>query len=512
MSGWERLQRVEDAWPGVFAALGLLAALLALRWFVLPADRRKNTTSPALFLLGALALHPLATAIGADGMLRSTLGVFTLVFFALGGTGLLNVFAFDLVFRRARVPSVVRDVVQALALFVLLLVMLRRSGVDLFSLVTTSAVVTAIIGLALQNTIANLFAGVTLPLEHTLAIGDWIRVNGHIGRIVEISWRATSLVTKDGDVVCVPNSQLLAAEVHNYSRPTAYHRVWLRVGFHYRHPPNEVRRVLLEAVRGAPGVLAMPDADCFPVEFSESAVTYALRYWIEDFEREEPISGEVRARIWYAAQRAGLEIPFPIRTIVNASPSAERLDAERAEESVERLAALGHVFLLAPLDDADRELLAAGMRRERFGASEPIIHQGDPGYSLYLVQSGEIGVFLTLDGAQRQVARLGPGDFFGEMSLMTGEPRQASCTALTDAVCWVVDHAVFRRVLDAKPKLAEELSAVLAARQAMLDGERDGLSAAARARRAAEAQSHLLARIQGFFHLGGERGTPPARH
>jgi small-conductance mechanosensitive channel/CRP-like cAMP-binding protein len=501
--GWELLQQVAgaEARPGVVAALVALGVLLALRWAVLTADRRRNTTFPITFLVLALVLHLGTAATGVTGTGRAALHLLAIAFLALGGTGLLAVVFFDLVLGRARVPSILRDLAQGLMLFVLLLVLLRRSGVELFSLVTTSAVVTAIIGLALQSTIANLFAGLTLPLERRLNIGDWVQVGGHVGRIGEISWRATSLVTKDGDTVVVPNAHLLASEVINYSKPTTLHRTSLRVGFHYRHPPNEARRVVLEAVRGTPEVLAAPEPDCFPVEFAESALTYAVRYWIADFERLEPIDGEVRARIWYAAQRAGLEIPFPIRSIVNVSPTEARLLAQQAEEASERLAALARVDLFVPLDEEDRRLLAAGMRRVRFAAGEQIIRQGEAGDSLYVIHSGDIAVHLTLDGVHRQVARLGAGDFFGEMSLVTGEPRQASCTAITDVACYVIDHAVFRRLLDAKPKLAEDLSAVLVARQVTLDGEREGLSAEARTRRAAEAQRNLLARIRGFFLL-----------
>ena len=76
----------------------------------------------------------------------------------------------------------------------------------------------------------------------------------------------------------------------------------VRIGFHYRHPPNEVRRVLLAAVRDTPGVANHPPPDCGPGDFGESAIEYGLRYWTADFAHDTTIDEEVRARLWYAAQ------------------------------------------------------------------------------------------------------------------------------------------------------------------------------------------------------------------
>src|SRR5262249_17532367 len=143
----------------------------------------------------------------------------------------------------------------------------RRSGVNLLSLVTTSAVLTAVIGLSLQNTIANMFAGLSLQLDHTLNVGDWIQMANWIGRITHIKWRSTFIVTRDGNNVILPNSELLRQEVLNFSKPTGVHRSTVKVSFAYRHPPREVARVLVDALRGLTDILPDPAPDCLPVEF-----------------------------------------------------------------------------------------------------------------------------------------------------------------------------------------------------------------------------------------------------
>jgi CRP-like cAMP-binding protein len=228
--------------------------------------------------------------------------------------------------------------------------------------------------------------------------------------------------------------------------------------------------------------------------FGDSAIVYALRVWIDDFLRSDPIDGEVRARIWYAARRAGLEIPYPIRTLVGPSGVAE-------DEGAGRRRALDRVDLFAPLDDESRTRVANGLRERRFAAGEDIIRQDAPGDSLFIVDRGLVDVRVHVDGTYRSLARLGPGQFFGEMSLMTGEPRQATCTAVTDTVCYVLDQATFRCVLDARPSLAEEISGILASRHEELTASRDDLSAESLLRRTRETRSRLLDAIRRAFQI-----------
>jgi CRP-like cAMP-binding protein len=250
------------------------------------------------------------------------------------------------------------------------------------------------------------------------------------------------------------------------------------------------------------GVLANPPADVVVDEFGDSAVVYGLRYWINDIAREDVIEGEVRTRVWYAAQRARLEIPFPIRSVYMTHVTDEQLTREQELEFLERVAALSRIDLFAPLEEHDRETLAKGMRHVSFARGEEIIRQGEPGDSLYLIHEGEVSVRLNVEGVEREVATLDAGKFFGEMSLLTGEPRRATCSAKNDVQCYVVDQRAFRLILDAKPSIAEEISSLLGTRQMALEGEREGLSAEVRARRAADASSRVLSKIRDFFHLG----------
>jgi small-conductance mechanosensitive channel/CRP-like cAMP-binding protein len=492
---WARFERFAPVWAETWGVLAALVVLVALRRMV-DVDARSRTRTPGLFLLAALLFRAgvsMASSMDAGsivGVLR-LLAVLCLIvaLVAMGG-----IVFFDLLLRRHPVPTVVRDTAQLVVVGVIFVGILYEHGFDPVSLAATGGVLTAVVGFALQSTIANVFAGVALPLEGQLAIGDWIEVDGHTGRIREMRWRSTTVVTKTGDTIILPNNQLITTTVLNYSRPSPIHRTAIRVSFHYRHPPNEVKAVLLDAVRGMPGLLAEPAPDTFPIEFAESAVTYVLRVWIDDFLRLEPIEGEVKTRVWYAARRAKLEIPYPIRTIVGASAEVEDVTGSR-------VAALERVDLFAPLDGESRTRLASALHEQRFGIGEDIIRQDAPGDSLFIIARGRVEVRVSVDGAHRRLATLGPGQFFGEMSLMTGAHRTATCTALTDTVCYVIDQPAFRCVLDTRPSLAEDISSILAERQVELDESREGLGVEARARRARDARSHLLTAIRRAFAI-----------
>lgn len=500
-----KLGEVAYSWIGLAATLVTIVVVLFLRR-LLPPGVRKHGRVPLFFLvlslLVRLAALPIAAVLGDSTPLR-VIAFLGLIFLAFGIVGAAGMVIFDILLARTRIrtATIVRDLLTGVALVVTIFAIVKSSGVNLWSIVTTSAVLTAVIGLALQSTMSNLFAGLSLQSDAALGAGDWIRVGEYVGRIQQVKWRTTDLVTKDGDQVSIPNGQLITTTIVNYSKPTHATRRTIKLGFAYRHAPNNVKQVLLEAARTTPGVLPTPEADCVCLDFGPSEIVYALRFYIDDFGRDAPIEGEVRTRVWYAARRAGLEIPYPQR-VVTTMAATDEAEAERQQAAEKRRTALRRAEIFAPLEDADREVLASGMRRASFATGEEIIRQGQPGDSLFLVRKGEVVVRVDVEGATKDVATLNPGDVFGEMSLVTGEPRAATCVAQGDVDCFIVDRDTFQQLLESRPEVADAISSVLAHRQADLAIQREGLSAEAAARREAETRAKLLTRIKGYFHLG----------
>ncbi len=508
MSLWARLLDLTASSPftGTWmspatAVLSLLALIGARR--LLPLNERHHGRSIFVFLtagfvfgLFRLGLYALGAGQTTAGVL---LGILTTFCVAIGvvGTGII-VFLIVVPGRlRVRVPSIVRDSVQAAAFVLIAFGALSQSGVNVASLITTAGVLTAVIGLALQNTIANLFAGLMLNMDRELSEADWVQVGQRLGQIVQIRWRSTILRTLDDDIVLVPNSQMLSGEVYNYSRPSSRTRVWLRVTLPYQHAPNYVREFLADTAKEAPGVLADPPPDALVAEFNDAGIAYWVRFWIDTVARKRDVEGEVLSRIWYATKRADMQLPFPTRQVYTLSDVDEKKTAADTDRMA-RQRAVESVDLFAPLAPVERERLAEGMHRFSFARGERILRQGEPGDSLYIIESGEVRVSLAGDGSDHAITLLKAGDFFGETSLMTGAPRSATCTAATDVVIYVVDRAIAREVLASRPEVAEEMSAILATRQAELAKRGDQRTAHARS---PEHRKRILTLIRDFFDL-----------
>src|SRR4029079_9561411 len=269
------------AWPFPAIAIALLLVLSFLRPVVDAAERGRVKagilfTGSYLVLTLAFGLlgRPLPTPTQHDWLrVMSVL----LLCFAMVIAGSLLVF--DVALRRRQIPRIMQDLVQGVAYFIVAAIILTRSDVDVTRVFTASVLTTAVLGLALQDTLGNVMAGLALQLERDFEVGDWInvgdRANPIVGRIRRIRWRLTTIVARNGDLMLIPNSAITRAMLTNFSRPTTAHRQWVYIRVHFRHPPARVREVVVEAVRALSFVRAEPAPDCLLWEFREDASTYA---------------------------------------------------------------------------------------------------------------------------------------------------------------------------------------------------------------------------------------------
>jgi small-conductance mechanosensitive channel/CRP-like cAMP-binding protein len=485
------------------AAIGVgvagLALLIVGRAMLSANERPRLRLALIFFTLYFVTLPLRAALLAADLEVHydeaQLLGTVMLTWGIIGVAGLI---LFDFATRRLGVPKIIRDLSTIIAMVIALVVLLRQSGVNLLSIITTSAVLTAVIGLALQDTLGNLLSGVALQLEGSISIGDWIRVEDKpIGRVREIRWRSTVIQTKNGDLVIIPNGMMTKGVITNFNKDELENRRWVYFSVGLREPPNEVQRIVIEALRGVPNVSTVTPPDCIVWAFKESVIEYAVRYRLVDYLPDDPTDSEVRKRIWYSLARHGIEIPFPAHNVVVTQQEASRTRKSERELRV-RMDALHKVTIFAPLDEPEREKLAHTLRHEVYGRGEVILRVGDPGDSLYVIRLGEVAVKIGHDGLEKEVARLRGGEFFGEMSLLTGAKRAATVVAVTDAECFVVDRAAFQEILQSKGSLAAEIATLLHARERALHGNQAELSAEAAARLARE-QQDLFARIKSFF-------------
>jgi CRP-like cAMP-binding protein len=358
-------------------------------------------------------------------------------------------------------------------------------------LLTTSAVSAVVIGFALQDTLGNAFAGLAIQSEKPFHVGHWIRVGDFEGRVAEVTWRATKLRTKSGNFVIVPNNVVSKEAITNYSEPATPTRVEVEVGASYLTAPNAVKSAIGEALTNCPRALKTPPPDVILGAFDSSAITYRVRFWIEDYERDEAARDQVRTAIYYAFARHGIEIPWPIQVQYERT-STEPDAAARVQE---REGLLAGVDLFATLSEDLRREIATVTVSRMFGDGEAIVRQGEPGHSMFIVGSGRALVVMEPD--RREVATIERGGYFGEMSLLTGEPRTATVLARGDTFIIEIDAQLFRALGATSPQAVEQVAVAAATRRTELDELRANAAGSV----VADAPASFLGRMRRFLRL-----------
>jgi small-conductance mechanosensitive channel/CRP-like cAMP-binding protein len=371
-------------------------------------------------------------------------------------------------------------------------------AVELTPFLATSAVVGAVVGLALQDTLGNLFAGIALHSEAPVHVGDWVRVGDRDGRVEQVSWRAMRMRTWDGDTLTVPNNEVARHAVLNYSHPRAPHSRVIGIGVNYHTPPNRVISVLRKVLDQV-GLPVEPPSTVRVVGYHESAIHYEVRYYFGGYEDYRRLESELYRLIWYHFRRHGIEIPFPVRDVFlhRAAPAVQ--SRETPAERLER--ALRTVDLFRPLSDDELRRVMARSRPLHYAAGERVIEEGSPGDSFFIIDQGQVLVSKRMGGANREIARLMEGQFFGEMALLTGERRSATIEAATDVDLFMIDKPAFQDILAANPTIAVDISTLLSERREALTQAEDDLTAPLLTSGAGELKNDILGRIRAYFGL-----------
>ena len=398
----------------------------------------------------------------------------------------------------SRYPKLLVDILRLI--LVLVGACFVISGVwnkDLGGLLTAVGISSIVLGLALQNTLDNVMAGIAVLFEQPFQVGDWVTVGSITGEVMEMNWRSVRVRTRGRDLVVVPNSVIGKETLINLSRPTRVHAEAHVLGFSYGDPPNEVKRVLLEVARATRGVLAEPAPAVRTVNYAAWAIEYQVRYFIEDYARQQEINDEFMTRVWYAARRSRLTIPFPTQTSYEFHPEPPRPAPARPAAEV-----LAQVPLFAPLAPDELAALADECERLDFGNGERVVRQGDAGDALYVVLAGTALVATVADGGDaREVARLSRGEFFGEMALLTGEARSASVSAAGDLAVLVIRKHALQSALVKRPALVQERAEIVEARRQGLRAVQEQQSTRSEQAGPQRPARELVARMRQFFGL-----------
>lgn len=360
-------------------------------------------------------------------------------------------------------PKILRDTISfPLYLLAFLPILKATLQIDLAGLVATSAILSVVLGFALQDTLGNFFAGVSLQLERPFEVGDVVSVGSHLGTIAQIGWRATRIETFRGESITLPNNVVAKEAVTNYSRGGQPIGIDVYVNVGLSAPPNRVKDAVMDTLAEMEEVLTTPGAHCRTWGFRSTGIRYQVRFFVRRYEDSMPVMEQLYTRLWYRFERDGIELPLPQRVV---HMRGEGHGAARAT-SDEALGLLSSVDLLALLKPEDLKRLATEVVHRRFGAGERVIAEGEEGHTFYVIAQGEVSV--RAGPQESEITRLGRGQYFGEMSLLTGEPRAATVVALADTELFEIGRGTFASILSAHPGLATALADLLARRRTEL--------------------------------------------
>jgi small-conductance mechanosensitive channel/CRP-like cAMP-binding protein len=355
---------------------------------------------------------------------------------------------------------------------------------------TTTTVLAAVVGLALQDTLGNLFAGIAIHLEDAFDLGDVIHSGDYVGVVEGVTWRATRIRAFSNQVVILPNSQMSKDRIEVFPRNNLNGRV-LTFGVDYHVKPATVIEVLEQAAAHVDGLARDMPAFARVAGFADSSVQYELKYFTRDYSMRDRIDAEIRKAVWYAFQRNEISFATPIRAYAPYTPPKTQVHLTPEQ----MLTRLREVQIFDPLSGEARTILSNTARVHFYSKGESILRHGAAGDSMFVVHEGTVSVRIGDDSPMgwHEVAQLGPGSVFGEMALLTGEARAADVAALTDVVSFEISKDALGPILRDHPDLAKAISAKVMERRDHLDELRNA--------NVEDEEMSLLERIRNYFGL-----------
>jgi small-conductance mechanosensitive channel/CRP-like cAMP-binding protein len=387
---------------------------------------------------------------------------------------------------REAIASVISYVLASIGF----LIVLQSAGINLSSLAVIAGALGIGFGFGLQNLASNFISGLTLLFEQPIKVGDFIEIDDLLGTVENISIRSTIVRTIDGLFVIVPNNRFVENNIINWSYRDNKCCLHIPVGVAYGTDTVLVTEALLAAARRESRILSYPSPKVWFKGFGDSSMNFELLVWIDDPPETDPIKSALHFLIEWELRCRDIEIPFPqqdlhirnVKELANLFQRNQEIDLPNGKHSIRDATPLENkknlkkspsnwtlrellrrVSYFEKCSDLElRELIEYGYR-QLFPADQIVCLENEPGESFYLILSGSVEVFSQR--ADKYIATLHAGEFFGEISLLMGTPRTASIRTLEDTILFVVDRNDLQNLLVNHPNLADQIAQKLSERQ-----------------------------------------------
>jgi len=472
LQAWLRQRKAASGQdPGKIAAMvNLLVPAAAVLILTLPVLSLANMHDG---FSGWMRTHPT--------LIRAWIDFWWLVLLIDGIEGLLRL-VYALRGRPFPLPSLIRNILHFLLVAgALLLVAKTVLGYDISTALASTALLTAVVGFALQGVLGNLLAGMSMHIVRSIVPGDWAAIGEVEGEVLETNWRETRLRTVGGHMLVIPNSKVADSLIHNMTHPTPLRRISISVGASYSDAPAEVIAALEASARSVPEVVREPAPKAIVTTYLDFGINYELRFWTNRYFDRSRLISDVQSRIWYQFKRHGIEIPFPmsdkllndfmevVYTQRRQPPEDKQLDETasilRQSDFCRKLLIDGEGRPL--LTDEEMQPIAGALRRVQYTCGETLFSQGEAGETAYVIIRGNVAGRVDFQsGIAPHTFTLAAGALFGEMSLLTALPRTATLTAADEVSLLEIPRTAFVQLLGLRPDIPVKLAELAAQRAA----------------------------------------------
>lgn len=363
--------------------------------------------------------------------------------------------------------SILKTVISVIIYIVAFFIIFQSQypGINLSALFTGSTILGIVVGLALQDTLGNLFAGIAIQADQPFQVGDVISIeNNRTGVVETVSWRGVKIRTFQNKLLVISNSQLGKATIEVSPRDNLNARL---VFFNtlYTNSPAKTINLIRDVVQKVENVSPKLRPIVRIRNLGDNGIDFEIKYWLDDYSRYNDTDALIRQRVWYAFQRENINFAYPTRTLFIEKEDAVQT-ADKSESGIRER--IRQIPIFAPLSDEETQEMVKAVDSKVFSPEEPIVKRGQKGSSMFIIHRGAVKVQIREGGKPKIIRTLGEGDFFGEMALLTGEPRTATVIATEETEVLQIKHTSLKPILKRNPELVERFGEIIEKRREKL--------------------------------------------